>query len=366
MPLPSFCIVGGFICDKYGLVWTFIGGSVLFTIPTMLLPLVGNSLPGVVAVRIIQALGAGPIMAAVSAVAALWFPVSQRAVVTGLQGAMVTLGVAVGFVATPVALAATGSWLSAMAWQSVGGIISVLLAIVFAFGPKPPEVGTLAWSSGASDNGDFKLAMKQPASWVCLVVIFLLCWVFQGFNDLTPGYFALEKPTGVGYGPMTAGKLMSWVQVAFMLGSMATGFALEKVFRGNVRLTISVGYILFAVFGFSIIFPTIFTSMGILVVCLGLAGFFLAWVMPNVFAFGAKYYPPHIAGKLVGVWMGVGLFGGTLGILGGATALRRTGNYHASIIIVSVVALVGLVIAQFLTPPRVFCATGGKRDALQH
>ena len=275
---------------------------------------------------------------------------------TGVQGAMVTLGVAVGFVATPAAFAALGSWPAAMAWQSIGGLISIALAVVFAFGPKPPRVTGVEGSSAASDNGDFKLAMKQPVSWVGLVVIFMLCWAFQGFNDLTPGYFALEKPVGVGYGPMTAGKLMSWVQVAFIFGSIATGFALEKVFKGNVRPTISVGYVLFAIAALSILFPAVFGTMAVLVVCLGIAGFFLAWVMPNVLAFVAKYYPPHIAGKLVGLWMGVGLFGGTFGILGGATALRQTGNYRASIIIVSVVAVIGLTITQFLKPPQVFRA----------
>jgi MFS family permease len=363
--LCMFCIIGGFICDRYGLVFTFLAGSIVYTVPTLLFPLVGDSLPGIVIVRILQACGAGPIMAATSAVAALWFPPAQRAVVIGVQGAMVTLGVAVGFVAGPALFASLGNWPAAMAWQSAGGLVSIVLCVIFAFGPKPPQVAEIeSCSPAASVNNDFKLAMRQPVSWVGLLVIFMVCWVFQGFNDLTPGYFALDKPVGVGYGPMTAGKLMSWVQVAFILGSIATGFALEKVFKGNIRSAISVGYVLFAVAAITILFPGVFGNMVVLVACLGLAGFFLAWVMPNALAFVAKYYPPHISGKLVGLWMGVGLFGGTFGILGGATALSHTGNYHASIVIVSIVALIGLVITQFLKPPKVFCATDSERASL--
>ena len=54
--------------------------------------------------------------------------------------------------------------------------------------------------------------------------------------------------------------------------------------------------------------------------------------------------------------MGVGLFGGLGGIIAGATALHKTGNYHASIIIVCIIAIIGLAFAQFLRPPQVFRA----------
>jgi len=356
LALALSCIAGGFLCDKYGLKATFLVSSVLFTVPTLALPFVGNSLPGVVLMRVIQALGAGPIAATVAAVAALWFPLSQRAVVAGLQGAMFTLGVAIGFLTTPAALSISGNWQSAMAWQSIGGFVSLLLAVVFAFGPRPPaQTDFEACSSGAAVDGDFKLALKQSVTWIGLLLMVTVTWIFQGFNDLTPGYFALDKPVGVGYGPMTAGKLMSLVQIAFIVGSISTGFILEKVFRGRVRPVVTMGYALFAIFAFSIIFPAVWGDMSVLPVCLAIAGFFIGLVGANVIAFASKHYPAHIAGKLVGMWMGVGLFGGLAGIVAGATALHNTGNYHASIIIVCIIAIIGLIFAQFLKPPQVFC-----------
>lgn len=139
LALALSCIVGGFLCDKYGLTKTFLVTSILFTAPTLVLPFVGDSLPAVIIVRIIQACGAGPIVATVSAVAALWFPSGQRGIVTGLQGAMFTLGVAVGLIATPAAFSISGDWHSAMAWQSIGGFVSIALAVVLAFGPRPPS-----------------------------------------------------------------------------------------------------------------------------------------------------------------------------------------------------------------------------------
>ena len=83
----------------------------------------------------------------------------------------------------------------------------------------------------------------------------------------------------------------------------------------------------------------------------------------NVIAFASKHYPAHIAGKLVGMWMGIGLFGGLAGILAGATALHNTGNYHVSIIIVCIIAIIGLIFAQFLKPPRAFCLADQPLDA---
>ncbi len=355
LALALSCIAGGFLCDKYGLKPTFLVSSVLLSFPTLALPLVGDSLPGVVLMRIIQALGAGPIAATVAAVAALWFPLNQRAIVAGLQGAMFTLGVAVGFLTTPAALSISVNWQSAIAWQSIGDFVSLLLAVIFALGPRPPsqsDVEAFSPSDGAGEA--FKLALKQPATWIGLLLMLTVTWIFQGFNDLTPGYFALDKPVGLGYGPVTSGKLMSLVQIAFMVGSISAGFILEKIFGGRGRPVIMMGYALFAIFAFSIIFPTVWGSMSVLPVCLAIAGFFIGLVGANVIAFASKRYPANIAGKLVGMWMGVGLFGGFGGILAGATALHKTGNYHASIAIVCVIAIIGLVFAFFLTPPLVF------------
>lgn len=119
LALAAACIVGGFLCDRFGLVRVYTWSSVLMIVPTLALPYCGDSLGAAVAVRIIQAFGAGPILASVAAVAALWFPPLERGIVTGIQGMAVTLGIAIGFVAGPVAYAAVGRWQTAIAWQTI-------------------------------------------------------------------------------------------------------------------------------------------------------------------------------------------------------------------------------------------------------
>ncbi|MCX8021733.1 MAG: MFS transporter [Syntrophorhabdaceae bacterium] len=355
LALAVACIAGGFICDRFGLVKTYIGSSILLIVPTVALPYVGESALGAIIVRILQAIGSGPINASVSLVAALWFPPSQRGIVTGLQGTGVTLGIAIGFIATPYAYGITQSWQSAMAWQSAASFLALLMVVLFAFGPKPP-VGShvVARVGNKPENGDFKLAMGQPASWVGVAIIFFLCWVLSAFNDLTPAYFAIEPPAGVGYGTMTAGKLMTVVQIAFMVGSGTVGFVFERVFKEKASPVIMIGFFIFAVFAVSIMIPQVYTNMKILVLCLAIAGFFEAWVVPIVFAFIALHYPSHIVGKLTGMWFGIGVFGGTVGVILGAAALHHTGNYHTSIIIVGIIAIIGCVLGIFLKPPKVF------------
>ncbi len=358
LALAMSCIIGGFLCDRFGVVKVYIWGSLLMIVPTLVLPYTGDSFGGVMVIRILQAFGCGPILASVAAVAALWFPPLQRGIVTGIQGMAVTLGIAIGFVAGPAAYGAVGNWQAAIAWQTISCFVGLVLAVVFAFGPKPPaHSDVVPCATDAPESGDFKLAMRQGVSWVGVFVIFCLCWCLTAFNDLTPAYFAIDPPIGVGYGPMTAGKLMMAVQVAFMVGAVVTGFVFEKVFKGTARPVIMIGYALFAVFAVSIMWPVVYANMSVLVPCLVIAGFFEAWVVPNVFAFISLHYPAHITGKLSGMWFGIGLFGGTVGVSLGAVALHATRNYHASIIIVGLIAVIGFILTIFLKPPKVFCAS---------
>jgi MFS family permease len=148
--------------------------------------------------------------------------------------------------------------------------------------------------------------------------------------------------------------MMMSLEIASMIGAIATGFVMERVFKGNVRPVIAIGYLMFALFTASIMFPLIQTNTQFLTFSLIIAGFFRAWVVPNAMAFVAMHYPPHITGKIVGMWMGLGIFGSSAGVICGSYALRATGNYHLSIVIVSVMALVGLVGTLFLKPPEVF------------
>jgi len=360
-------IVGRFIIDRIGVVRVFLGSLALLTIGSLLVPVIGTNVGGITLIRVIQGCGAGPIMAAVSTVAAQWFPAQERSIVTGVQGMSFGLGIAIGFVVAPATFQTTGSWQAAMAWMSIMSIIGFILALVMAFGPKAPTqddlIGPCETTNGK--GSDFKLALRQTATWAGVFCIFLFSWMNQAFNDLTPAYIAIESPIGIGLGPMQAGKMMMIYQIAFMIGAILSGIITEKVFGGRVKPVILISFLLTAIFTFAVKFQVIYSNQSYLLGCLILAGLFMGWVNPQVMAFISKNYPAHITGKVGGMTLGIGIFGGTAGVIAGSTALHITGLYQMSISIVSVVAILGFIVALNLNPPKAFCIIDDGENSIQ-
>jgi MFS family permease len=317
-----------------------------------LVPVLGDNFAALVILRLIQGIGCGPVIGSVAAVAVTWFPVKERSIIAGAQGAALTLGTALGLIIVPAIYQSTGDWKVAVAWLSVFSVLALVLAVVVNFGPKAPDA-----PAEEQSGSEFALAMKQPVTYIGIGCTFLLSWVMQAFNDLTPGYFAVKSPIGVGYGPVIAGQYMTLVQIGFMLGGVASGFVLEKLFARKVKPLVMLAFVLTAIFCFSVKFPFVSGTPGMTMPALFLAGFFMSYVMPACQAFVAMHYPFHIAGKVGGMWMGLGVFGGTVGVLVGSTLLHFTGAYQMSINVVAIVALVGLVVAWFLNPPTVFAKT---------
>jgi MFS family permease len=348
-------VVGGFCCDKFGWVPTLIVSVILLSLSTLLVPVFGKGFGTLILARILEGAGAGPIMASVGAVSVEWFSHKERGIVMGIQGMGVSMGIALGFVFVPMAFIKTDSFLSAAAWMSVFPILGVLLLLVIAFGQKPPIFAAEeVVGEPVNSDQDFKIAAKLPIFYVGLLCVFLECWVMQAFNDLTPVYLSAPAPLGAGHGVLLAGKFMGLVQVSFMIGSIASGFLLTKVFREKNKAVVGLGFLGALGFSLSVRFPFVYGNLGVLPICLFLVGFFQGLIVPTTLAFIAMNFPSHIVGKMTGIWMGVGIFGGTAGVIVGASLLHNTGLYQASIVAVSVVALVGFLASLFLNPPEVF------------
>jgi len=344
---------GGALIDKYGYPRNAIIANFMMFIGTILMPLAGGSLGGAVVLRVIQGIGTGLLVGCSAAIAVMWFPKEQRGILTGIQGMAISLGVALAFAFVPVALSATGKWSSAIAVTSIAPAIALILAIITLFGPKAPEVAEehLLPSDGKSD---LAVAFRQPVTYVGMLVAVCFYWIYQAFNDLTPGYYSIDPPIGVGYGIATGSQLMGIMQVAFLIGAFASGFVLQKVFKGVAKHALLLSFILTAFFTFSVRLPFVYGSKPTALVMMILIGFFMSFLAPVFNAFVSLHYPAHIAGKIGGFWTAIGTVGGTVGIIVGASFLHFSGNYRMSIAAVSVVALVGLVLSFFVNPPEIF------------
>ncbi|MBP2656021.1 MAG: hypothetical protein H6Q73_3590 [Firmicutes bacterium] len=350
-------LIGGFLIDRFGVIRVWLVAIVLLFLGAVLVPYVGESVFGMTVIRAMVGCGTGPIMASAVSIAAQWFPMSERGIVTGVQGFSVSLGIALGFVVVPGTLQSTGSWQAALAWMSVTMVVAFIFTLVIVFGPKAPttfQAMSAMADSKAGSSADFKRSLLMAATWAGIACAFLNSWEFQAFNDLTPSYLAVEPPVGIGFGPMGAGKFMLLAQIAYMIGSILSGIIGEKVFGGRAKPMVMIGALVSALCCFALKFSGVYTNDSVLLLALIIFGFFASIVNPQVNAFIAKNYPEHITGKVAGLTMALCGFGATIGVAAGAFALHATGLYQMSINIVVLVGIIGCVVGVALNPPKAF------------
>lgn len=347
-------IVGGVLCDRYGIMFVIILGLLCSSIPAGLMPWIGTSYQTVLWARVIQGFSAGFLLCTMAPIMAIWFPLRGKGLASGLMNGSVTLGSAVGVLSAPAVFLALGSWQKMMAWLSVPCWAALLLAIVVVFFPKPQGLVSRSQSGEvrAADGSALKRALSAPITWIGVLVTFFTAWCFQSLYNLTPAYFAADKPIGIGFGPMLSGKLMLAVMIAGMLGPVIGGLLQDKVFRGNAKPVLLIGFTLSCVFMYTILFPTVYTDMLVLVVCLILVGMGNAFLYPAIVVFISGTYPVQIVGKMLGLWFGLGAFGGAAGLFAGGLAVSKFGNYNISISLVSLAAVVGFVFALFMVRPK--------------
>ncbi len=345
-------LISGMVIDRWGLAKTYVLFCSLETVAALLLPVLGNSVEGLIVLRGLQGLGCGPITASGPKLASEWFPRSQRSMVQGVTGASLSVGIILGLNIGPV-IADMRNWLTAL--TILGGlmIIAVILSIIFVFGPESP--GSIADQATKEDVAkDFKKVFSLPAFWMTFIATFALSWVMQGYQDLTPGHIAVPPPVGMGLGSIVSGRMMGILVFAFILGSLATPVIAEKFFKGKYGRAVTISFFLTAFFCLSVMCPLVKSSIPVLVICLFLAGFFMGMPMAIGMSFIANNYPEHITGSVGGFTMGLGIFGGAIGVAAGSTALHITGMYNVSIIIVGCVALIGAVAGFGIKPVKIF------------
>jgi len=354
-------MVGGVIADKVGIAKVYFVCSILLILSAILIPFVGRNLAAIIVLRLLGGAATGPIITTISRLTAEWFPPDQRPVMTGMAGMAFALGVLIGFGIAPPVFTMTQSWPVTMVYMAIPAGVFLVLSLIMVFGPKAPEIVLEEHEDRHAGDRDFKLALGDPVIYLLAVYVFLFNWLTQAVNDLTPGYFALEPPVGVGFGILTAGKLMMFFLAMYMFGSLVSGWLNQYVYRRNTRLQILIAFILSGIYFFVKYSGVVGSGPNLLlIVVMGFTAFFMGQGLPTILGFIARAYPEHITGRVGGMSMGVGLFGGVVGVGAGATALTETGNYQASVTIVTIVAIIGFLVAMWLRRPKPFQDMGRK------
>lgn len=346
--------LGGGIVDRFGAyrVWAWCSG--LFIIGALLVPVIGNSVWGMLLIRLIQGFGAGPIMATAPLVAAQWFSPKERGIVIGFQGATISAGTIISMMFVPFVFQKTGDWRVALAWLTVFFVLTFILSIAVAVGPKPPLKKAEPCSSEdlRTRKSDINKAYKLAATWAAIFCSLWFYWVVGIFRDVLTNYLSVDPPIGVGLGPLKAGAFMSGVNVVFTAASIMSGIIL-LLFKGRVRPLVMTGFLLSAMW-FAIKFPGIHGNTTILTCCMWVGGFGIALTNPLLMTFFAKNYPEWIMGKLGGVIVVFNMIGILIGEGAGAYALSATGTYNVAFILLGAAAFSGFIAAIFLKEPTVF------------
>ncbi len=365
-------LVGGFAADRFGVGRVWVVSFVLLVVGSLLIPAYGNTFIGLSAIRVLHGCGAGPIIATTPLVAAQWFPPNNRGLVIGVQGTSVSIGAALSLLFVPAVFEATGRWQSALAAMALFSVVGLVMSLVLALGRRapayhgepPPGHGTVL------GFGELMQVLVQPPVIAAIVCGFAFSWAVRAFNDLIPNYLGTAAPTGLGFGPVRAGKIMSIVQLAFMVGPLIGGVLVDRVFRGSVRAVIMLGFLICSGAAYMLSLPAVDASWALLMTSLLVCGFAMSITAPQVMTYIVKTQPERVIGKLGGIAMGFSILGGVAGVAACSYALHESGRYHSTILLIAAAPLVGAVASLLLVgrangtvePPALAPASGGAQS----
>ena len=333
--------IGGYFSDRFGAPASIIVSFLLASVPTFCTIWVDHSYYAVVVIRILQGFSVGFCMTGMIPLVMQWFPMHQRPFALGITGAFIPLGAMLGMVVTPAAFSVYGDWKSAMMMISIIPFFALVYSLfIFSYTHgKAPQMNHDK-PSNESSNDMFKAAIASPYTWLGILVVFASNWIIQTAFSLTPSYFAEPPQVGLGMGPLVGGSMTTILQTASIIAPIIGGYIAGHIFGGRPGNIIVTAFILVCTYG-AIQFSAVYQHQTLLTLFLIIPGLGVGMLMPMLQAKIAESYDPSIIGRMNGVWMGVGSFGGTVGLFVAAKALDATGTYVTAINILSAIALIG-------------------------
>ena len=339
----SFSVIaGGFLCDRFGILFVLVLSTFLSASGALLMPWLGNDFSTALLARIFEGIGTGFAFCLLSPIMTIWFPPKERGLVAGLFGSVIALSGVIGFPLSSTLFEVTGSWQQMSAWISIMGWVTLLVALVLIVMPKPP-LPSQAPATETVQDGAFRRELSEPFLYICLLVSFFAAWLLQTLILNTPTYMAADSPLGLGFGHVTASNFMIFFSIAMMLAPIVSGIIQDKVFKTNARPFLFIGFALCCVFIYLILLPTIYTNKPLLIVCLVFAGSGIAILSATLPLFVGLNYPVHTLGKIYGIIAGLGNFGGVSGLFVAGVVVEAKGNYHFAVTLISLAALVGFL-----------------------
>jgi MFS family permease len=344
-------IAGGFLADRFGIFSLLLTGHLCAALPTILMPWIGSSYQAVLVVRMFQGASIGFLLCLMAPIVGRWFPPQQRGLASGLMGMSVSIGFGLGASLGPVLAAVLRNWQQMSACISIISWLGLVLTLILIFVSKRQQISNAETSNvKTADNGAFKRAFTSRATWIGIAMTFFAQWTMQTVQLVVPSYLAAGKPLGVGFGPAISGNLMLVLMIAGIIGPVIAGLLQDKVFHGNPKPVMLIGFIL-CVFVWAMAFPFVYGSIPLIGITLVLVGVGTQFIFPCIAVYVSSVYPLHIAGKMLGLWFGIGAVGAVAGLAAVKFALAAYGSYNPAISQIALAALFGLLLVPFLAKP---------------
>jgi MFS family permease len=344
-------LIGGPLCDRYGPATNVIISAVLSTVPASLTPWLGHSYDSVVLLRVLEGAAAGFGLSGFMPLVMRWFPERQRGIAMGIPVSFNSIGAIIGAVGAPIYFEKVKDWQQAVAAFSVFGWVALVFAIII-FSMAKSRAPKLTYNPDKRAVASAcRSAIRRPVTWLGIVTTFFIAWTMQSVFGMAPSYFAMEKPIGAGLGVLVAGELMGAIQIGAIIGPIIGGILYDKLLGGRSRGVLLLGFFLSALFA-AVQFGSVCDNRLLLVVCLAVSGAGIGMLYPAVQNHIGNVYEPQIVGLMNGSWLGLGAFGGAVGLFVNSAGLQRTGNYIMPINAIASVIVIGFVLSAFFSTPK--------------
>jgi MFS family permease len=284
------------------------------------------------------------ILNAVTTVAARWFPVKDRATITGLGSLAMYLGIILGMVLTPFVVSNSG--IDGM--LVIYGIMALISAVVFLVlgREKPPTPPCPPEFTERSFVLDGLRQTLRKRDFILLLVIFSVG--LGAFNSVSTWIEEILRPRG--FTMEQAGIAGGLMVFAGVVGAVVIPMLSDRMRRRVPFLILGLVGTIPGLAGLAFA-----SSFGLLLVAAFVMGFFLLSAGPIGFQYGAEISHPAPEGTSNGMLLLVGQISGILFILG-MDSFRSPidGSMSLPLIVIITLLAISLLIALTLKEPKTF------------
>ncbi|MFT8926732.1 MAG: MFS transporter [Bifidobacterium sp.] len=299
-----FSMPASMLCDRKGIRACFALAALLTSVFALTRGLLYWSFPLVVLSQLGLAIAQPFVMNPLTKLAANWFPVNQRATVTGIGSVAGYVGIAVATATTPGLYRSLGmgGMLKGMGYAAVA--CSLLLVALMKEEPKVPA-GPKAQRDGRFSLRDAMALRHNHDYMLLLVAVMIALGVFNALLTALSDMFVSH-----GIDSDQSGVIGTAIIIAGIIGGVVLPLASDRTGRRKTFIVFSMTIAIAAIAGLSYM-----SAYPLLVTCGAFAGFFIMGAGPLIFEYGTEIAYPIPESTSYGLLMGSGQVTGILFIL---------------------------------------------------